>query len=63
MARSFYLRVEPGQKFLLDGKRDGELCVVFKREPKQVDYVDGGSFIAEVAFYYRWNGPYPTCPM
>ena len=38
MARSFYLRVEPGQKFLLDGKRDGELCIVFKREHKQLQY-------------------------
>ena len=60
MARSFYLRVEPGQKFLLEGKLDGELCVVYKREHKQIQYAEGGSFIAEVAFYYRWNGPYPT---
>ena len=60
MARSRYFRVEPGQKFLLDGKLDGELCLVFKKGPKQLQHADGVSFTAEVAFYYRWNGPYPT---
>ena len=60
MARSRYLRVEAGQKFLFDGKRDGELCVVYKREVIELQDADGVSFTAEVAFYYRWNGPYPT---
>ena len=39
---------------------DGQTCIVFKREVIELQDADGVSFTAEVAFYYRWNGPYPT---
>ena len=52
--------VEVGDIFLFDGKLDGELCIVFKREVIRLQDADGVTFHATVAYYHPFNGPYPT---
>ncbi len=48
--------VAVGDIFLLDR----QTCIVFKREVIELQYADGVPFHATVAYYHRWNGPYPT---
>ena len=52
--------VEVGDIFLFDGKLDGELCIVFKREVIRLQDADGVTFHATVGYYHPFNGPYPT---
>ena len=48
--------VAVGDIFLLDG----HICIVFKREVIELQDADGVTFHASVAYYYPFNGPYPT---